>query len=86
MLDGTQYADVANAHNYVQGHGSSGQTLEDNQAFWAESVNRGGTCAGCFDVYDEYWGGAGASPGQGTWAKSYRINGLGQNQISKVTT
>jgi hypothetical protein len=36
MRDGTQYADVANAHNYVQGHGSSGQTLEDNQAFWAE--------------------------------------------------
>jgi hypothetical protein len=61
MRDGTQYADVANAHNYVQGHGSSGQTLEDNQAFWAESVDRGGTCAGCFDVYGEYWGGAGGS-------------------------
>jgi hypothetical protein len=86
MPDGTRYADVANAHNYVQGHGSSGQTLEDNQAFWAESVDRGGACAGCFDVYGEYWGGAGGSPGQGTWAKSYPINVLGQNQIPKVTT
>jgi hypothetical protein len=86
MPDGTQYADVANAHNYVQGHGWSGQTLEDNQAFWAESVDRGGTCAGCFDVYGEYWGGAGGSPGQGTWAKSYPINVLGQNQTPKVTT
>jgi hypothetical protein len=38
------------------------------------------TCAGCFDVYGEYWGGAGGSPRQGTWAKSYPINGLGQNQ------
>ena len=26
MPDGTQYADVANAHNYVQGHGSSAHT------------------------------------------------------------
>jgi hypothetical protein len=86
MPDGTQYADVANAHNYVQGHGSSAHTLEDNQAFWAESVDRGGTCAGCFDVYGEYWGGAGGSPGQGTWAKGYPINVLGQNQIPKVTT
>src|SRR5215469_373499 len=86
MPDGTQYADVANAHNYVQGHGSSAQTLEDNQAFWAESVDRGGTCAGCFDVYGEYWGGAGGRPGQGTWAKGYPINVLGQNQIPKVTT
>jgi hypothetical protein len=86
MPDGTQYADVANTHNYVQGNGSSVQTLEDNQPFWAESVDRGGTCAGCFDVYGEYWGGAGGSPGQGTWAKSYPINVLGQNQIPKVTT
>jgi hypothetical protein len=86
MPDGTQYADVANAHNYVQGHGSSAQTLEDNQAFWAESVDRGGTCAGCFDVYGEYWGGAGGGSGQGTWAKGYPINVLGQNQIPKVTT
>jgi hypothetical protein len=85
MPDGTQYADVANTHNYVQGHGPSGLTLEDNQAFWAESVDRGGTCAGCFDVWGEYWGGAGGS-GQGTWAKSYPINVLGQNQIPKVTT
>jgi hypothetical protein len=85
MPDGTQYADVANTHNYVQGNGPSGQTLEDNQAFWAESVDRGGTCTGCFDVYGEYWGGAGGS-GQGTWAKSYPINVLGQNQIPKVTT
>jgi hypothetical protein len=86
MPDGTKYADVANAHNYVQGHGSSAQTLEDNQAFWAESVSRGGACAGCFDVYGEYWGGAGGSPGQGTWAKGYPVNILGQNQIPKVTT
>jgi hypothetical protein len=86
MPDGTQYADVANTHNYVQGRGSSAHTLEDNQAFWAESVNRGGTCAGCFDVYGEYWGGAGGSTGQGTWAKGYPINVLGQNQIPKVTT
>jgi hypothetical protein len=86
MPDGTQYADVANTHNYVQGNGSSAHTLEDNQAFWAESVNRGGTCAGCFDVYGEYWGGAGGSTGQGTWAKGYPINVRGQNQIPKVTT
>lgn len=85
MPDGTRYADVANAHNYVQGHGSAAHTLEDNQAFWAESVNRGGACPGCFDVYGEYWGGAGG-PGQGTWAKGYPINVLGQNQIPKVTT
>jgi hypothetical protein len=86
MPDGTQYADVANSHNYVQGHASSANTLEDNQAFWAESVDRGGSCAGCFDVYGEYWGGAGGSPGQGTWAKGYPINVLDQNQIPKVTT
>jgi hypothetical protein len=86
MPDGTQYADVANVHNYVQGNGSSANTLEDNQAFWAESVDRGGTCAGCFNVYGEYWGGAGGSTGQGTWAKGYPINVLGQNQIPKVTT
>lgn len=85
MPNGTKYADVANAHNYVQGHGSSAHTLEDNQAFWAESVNRGGACPGCFDVYGEYWGGAGG-PGQGTWAKGYPINVLGQNEIPKVTT
>jgi hypothetical protein len=86
MRDGTRYADVANTHNYVQGNGSSAVTLEDNQAFWAESVDRGGTCAGCFDVSGEYWGGAGGNPGQGTWAKSYPINVLGQNQLPKVTT
>ncbi|MBV8223827.1 MAG: hypothetical protein JO232_01415 [Verrucomicrobia bacterium] len=86
MPDGTQYADVANAHNYVQGNGSSGQTLEDNQAFWAESVDRGGSCVGCFDAHGEYWGGAGGSRSQGTWAKGYPINVLGQNQIPKVTT
>ena len=86
MRDGTRYADVANTHNYIQGHGSSAVTLEDNQVFWAESVDRGGTCAGCFDVYGEYWGGAGGSTGQGTWAKSYPINVLGQNQLPKVTT
>jgi hypothetical protein len=86
MPDGTRYADVANTHNYVQGNGSSARTLEDNQAFWAESVNRGGTCADCFAVYGEYWGGAGGSTGQGTWAKGYPINVLGQNQIPKVTT
>jgi hypothetical protein len=85
MPDGTQYADVANTHNYVQGNGSAGNTLEDNQAFWAESVDRGGACPGCFDVYGEYWGGAGGS-GQGTWAKGYPINVLGQHQIPKVTT
>jgi len=27
MPDGTQYADVTNSHNYVQGHGSSAHTL-----------------------------------------------------------
>jgi hypothetical protein len=86
MPDGTQYADVANAHNYVQGNASSGHTIEDNQAFWAESVDRGGTCAGCFDIYGEYWGGAGGSTGQGTWAKGYPINVPGQRQIPKVTT
>lgn len=86
MPDGTRYADVANAHNYVQGHGAASNTLEDNQAFWAESVDRGGACPGCFDVYGEYWGGTGGSTGQGTWAKGYPINVLGQNQIPKVTT
>jgi hypothetical protein len=86
MPDGTQYADVANTHNYVQGHGQAGLLLEDNQAFWAESVDRGGGCAGCFDVYGEYWGGAGGSTGQGTWAKGYPINVLGQNDLPKVTT
>jgi hypothetical protein len=86
MPDGTQYADVANAHNYVQGNSSAAHTLEDNQVFWAESVDRGGACAGCFGVYGEYWGGAGGSTGQGTWAKGYPINVLGQNQIPKVTT
>ena len=86
MPDGTQYADVGNAHNYVQGNGSSSNTLEDNQAFWAESVDRGGACAGCFDIYGEYWGGAGGSTGQGTWGKGYPVNVLGQNQIPKVTT
>jgi hypothetical protein len=86
MPDGTQYADVANTHNYVQGHGAVTHTLEDNQVFWAESIDRGGACAGCFDVYGEYWGGAGGSTGQGTWSKGYPINVLGQNQIPKVTT
>lgn len=86
MPDGTAYANVANAHNYVQGHGSAKLLLEDNQPFWAESVDRGGACAGCFDVYGEYWGGAGGSTGQGTWAKGYPINVLGQNDIPKVST
>jgi hypothetical protein len=86
LPDGTTFADVANTHNYVQGRGSAGHTLEDNQAFWAESVQRGGGCPGCFDVYGEYWAGAGGSTGQGTWGKGYPTNVLGQNQIPKVTT
>jgi hypothetical protein len=86
LPDGTKFADVANTHNYVQGRGAAGHTLEDNQAFWAESVERGGNCPGCFDVYGEYWAGGGGSTGQGTWGKGYLINVLGQNQVPKVTT
>ena len=33
MPDGTQYADVANAHNYVQGHGSSAETWRTIRPF-----------------------------------------------------
>jgi hypothetical protein len=50
-----------------------------------ESANRGGTCAGCFDVYGEYRGGAVGSTVQGAQAKGYPINELSQNQIPKVT-
>lgn len=46
--DGTEYADVANLHNYVQGHGAKGR-LGDNQAWGTEWI---GPKLGAWDTLD----------------------------------
>jgi hypothetical protein len=75
---GTGLADVANAHNYFQGNGPSACTPIDNQIFWAESINRGGTYAGLFDTWGEYWG--------TTWGHGYPAVAQQQNDVPKMTT
>ena len=55
---GTVICDIANAHNYVQGSGSAGTTLIDNQAREAETIQ-----PGPWDAYGEYWG--------PTWSKGF---------------
>jgi hypothetical protein len=78
MPAGTVFADVANAHNYVQGNGPAGTILIDNQARYAETIARIGPYAGLWDVYGEYWG--------QTWGKGFIGGSTGQNDRSKVTT
>jgi hypothetical protein len=75
---GTVFADIANAHNYVEGNGSAGQVLIDNHARDAESVARSGPDAGDWDVYGEYWG--------NTWNKGFAGASTGQDDRPKVTT
>ena len=75
---GTVFADIANAHNYVEGNGTAGQTLIDSHARYAESVARSGPYAGDWDVYGEYWG--------NTWNKGFAGASTGQNDRPKMTT
>jgi hypothetical protein len=70
---GTIFADVATTHNYVQGNGSAGVSLVDNQARLAETVANGP-----WDTIGEYWG--------TTWSKGYAGGSTGQNDRPKVTT
>ena len=58
MPDGTQYADYANTHNYVCGHGLSGIT-EDNIAWNAEDPILNGQWDGLFVEYGHTWWGRG---------------------------
>jgi hypothetical protein len=74
MPDGTVYADTANIHNYVQGNGSAGTTLENNHARLAETVCSGGP----WDLCGEYWG--------NTWNKGFAGASTGQNDRPKETT
>ena len=73
MPAGTAFGDIANAHNYVQGNGSAGEFLSDNQARLAESIQPGD-----WDAYGEYWG--------PTWGKGYPGGSTGQSSKPKVTT
>ena len=47
MPDGTVFAEIANAHNYIQGNGGAETTLIDNHARFAETIARSGPYAGC---------------------------------------
>jgi hypothetical protein len=78
MPDATVYADIANAHNYVQGNGAAETTPIDNHARYADSVARTGPYAGHWDLYGEYWG--------NTWKKRFAGASTGQNDRPKVTT
>jgi hypothetical protein len=75
---GTVFADIANAHNYVQGNRSAGRALIDNHARYAETIARIGPYAGDWDAYGEYWG--------NTWHKGFPGGSTGQNDRPKVTT
>jgi hypothetical protein len=84
---GTVFADVANAHNYVQGNGGAGSVLADNQARAAEYIPRTiGPYNGLFDSCNEYWG--------VTWREGHPVNPAGlqcegypsQFALPKVTT
>jgi beta-glucanase (GH16 family) len=66
-------ADVANAHNYVQGNGAAGISPADNQPRLAETIQ-----PGLFDAYSEYWG--------PTWRMGFPGASTGQNDRPKVTT
>jgi hypothetical protein len=78
LPDGTVYADIANAHNYVQGNGPAGTTLIDNQPRYAETIERSGPYAGLFDAYGDYWG--------FTWYKNFAGASTGQTDRPMVTT
>jgi hypothetical protein len=80
---GTQFADVANVHNYLSGNGASGSTPIDNHVWYAESIARSGPYAGLFDLCNEYWG--------ATWAHGFPAAvpceaANSQNFMPKVTT
>jgi hypothetical protein len=78
MPDGTVFAEIANAHNYIQGNGGAETTLIDNHVRYAETIARSGPYAGLWDAYGEYWG--------NTWGKNFPGGSQGQNDRSKVTT
>jgi hypothetical protein len=78
MPDGTVFAEIANAHNYIQGNGGAETTLIDNRVRYAETIARSGPYAGLWDTYGEYWG--------NTWGKNFPGGSQGQNDRSKVTT
>jgi hypothetical protein len=78
MPAGTVFADVANAHNYIQGNGGAGTTLIDNHVRYAETIARSGPYAGLWDGYGEYWG--------NTWNRNFPGGITGQNDRPKVTT
>ncbi|HEX3680418.1 MAG TPA: hypothetical protein VHU90_11910, partial [Galbitalea sp.] len=52
MPEGTKYADYANVHNYVSGHGS---TLDGNTAWNAEDPTLNGDWDGLFVEYGTTW-------------------------------
>jgi hypothetical protein len=58
MPDGTQFADFANTHNYVCGHGLKGIT-EDNIAWNAEDPVLNGKWDGLYVEYGHTWWGKG---------------------------
>jgi hypothetical protein len=82
MPDGTVYADIANAHNYVQGNGPAATTLIDNQARLAESVQStsaySSPTGSLWDLYGEYWG--------HTWNKGFAAGSTGQFDRPKEST
>jgi hypothetical protein len=73
MPAGSKFADVANLHNYVLGHGQTAVT--DNQAWNAESTPNNGPWDG---LQGEYCG--------KTWAKRYSAAPMMQCRMKKVTT
>ncbi len=58
LPDGTKFADYANTHNYVCGHGLKGIT-EDNIAWNAEDPTLNGTWDGLWVEYGHTWWGGG---------------------------
>ncbi|MGO8927402.1 MAG: glycosyl hydrolase [Limisphaerales bacterium] len=58
MPDGTRYADYANTHNYVCGHGLKGLT-QDNIAWNAEDPTLNGEWDGLYVEYGHTWWGKG---------------------------
>ncbi len=75
MPDGTKFADYANTHNYVCGHGLKGIT-EDNIAWNAEDPTLNGTWDGLWVEYGHTW-----------WGKGFDGYTKGQLQkLPRVTT
>jgi hypothetical protein len=73
MPGGTNFADVANLHNYVMGNGQTAVT--DNQAWNAESTPNNGPWDGLQGEYCDK-----------TWAKHYKAAPMNQCVMPKMTT